>query len=297
MKSALRILGVMLWTIAAVNVAAGEKAQDKAKAGAKKTKSTASDGKKAEAAFDRGVAAYKAGKMDTAVQEFRRADALKPSWKLQYNIGQCEAALRRYGLAIEAFEMYLGQGGDEVPKQRQDEVLKELDRMRRMVGTIVVRGQPGVDVYVDIVKHGNTSVRPSIQVTAGVEHEVSFVKDGKKIGSVNLVVSGGEVVELPVGSDQASTVAVTPIPPTQDVTPPQLPPETAVPLYSTMRQIKNALKAQQITKEEYRTYQQAIRKNRREEYDTLKAELRAGTITEREYKEKINACRKKYEGD
>ena len=294
MKSALRIFGVMLWTVAAVNVVAGEKSPNKAEAGAKKTKSAASDDKKAEAAFNRGVAAHKSGKMDEAVQAFRRADALKPSWKLQYNIGQCEAALRRYGLAIEAFEMYLGQGGDEVPKQRQDEVLKELDRMRRMVGTIVVRGQPGVDVYVDIVKHGNTSVRPSIQVTAGVEHEISFVKDGKKIGSVNLVVSGGEVVELPVGSKQAATVAVTPIPPTEDVTPP-LP--ALIPMYSTMRQIKDALKAKQITKEEYRTYQQEIRKNRQVEYDALKADLRAGTITEREYKEKINACRKKYEGD
>lgn len=252
---------------------------------------------KAAAAFQKGIDAYEAGKMEAAVQEFRRADALNPSWRIQYNIGQCEAALRRYGLAIEAFELYLGQGGDAVPQKRQDEVLRELDRMRRMVGTIIIKGEPGVDVYVDIVKYGNTSVRSSIQVTAGTAHEISFVKDGKKLGEVKLTVSGGEVVELPVGSSRASTVSVKPVPSSQDVTSSSRSYTTlSVPAYSNMRQLKTAYREGRVTKEEYRRHQTEIRKRRQIEYDRIRADYRAGKITKLEYKEKISACKRKYEG-
>ena len=50
-----------------------------------------------------------------AVRAFRSANEINPSWKIEFNIGQCEAALKRYGLAMEAFEKYLALGGDEVP--------------------------------------------------------------------------------------------------------------------------------------------------------------------------------------
>jgi hypothetical protein len=214
------------------------------------------DEKKAAQAFQKGIELYKAGKMDDAVKSFRRANALNPSWKLQYNIGQCEAALKRYGLAIEDFEQYLGKGGDEVPVGRRDEVLKALDRLRRMVGTIVIRGEPGVDIYVDIVKHGNTAKRSSIQVTAGVEHEISFVKEGKKLGSVKLLVSGGEVVELPVDSGTPSTISVAAPPPAPAPAPAApvakpAPPVQAPLAYSTMAQIKDARRRGLITRQDY----------------------------------------------
>lgn len=265
------------------------------------------DGKRATAEFKKGIKLYKNGKMNDAVQAFRRADALKPSWKIQYNIGQCEAALKRYGLAIEAFEQYLGQGGDDVPVGRRDEVLQELDRLRRMVGTIIVKGEPGVDVYVDIVKHGNTSTRSSIKVTAGVEHQVSFMKNGQKLGTVTLVVSGGEVVEIPVGTQkQPAPVTVAAPAPAAPAAPaarpaaapaPATPPPVAKPKpYSTMMEIKQALRKGTITRQQYAQYQTQIRKNLNAEYDALKRDLRARKITKHEYKLKMAAVKRKYEG-
>jgi tetratricopeptide (TPR) repeat protein len=273
------------------------------------------DEKKAAAAFKKGIDFYKSGNMEAAVKAFRRADALKPSWKIQYNIGQCEAALKRYGLAIEAFEHYLGKGGDEVPTERRDQVLKELDRLRRMVGTISIKGEPGVDVYVDIVKRANTSNRSSIKVTAGVEHEITFVKDGDKIGTVRLVVSGGEVVVLPVDSKKpATTVSVDPpppLPPEPEATPP--PPAAAAPpppvvtpapppqpvtnvVYTNMRQLKEALSQNRITRAEYAKHQAEIRKMRNAEFEKLKMDLRARKINKYDYKRKIVEIRRKYEG-
>ena len=58
----------------------------------------------AATAFSKGVKLFKAEKYDEAVKAFRRAYELKPAWKIKFNIGQCEGALKRYGLAIEAFE-------------------------------------------------------------------------------------------------------------------------------------------------------------------------------------------------
>ncbi len=262
-----------------------------------------SDEKRAAAAFGKGISLYKAGKMDEAVKAFRRADALNPSWKIQYNIGQCEASLKRYGLAIEAFEHYLGKGGDDIPIERRDAVLKELDRLRRMVGTIIIKGEPGVDVYVDIVKYGNTAKRSSIKVTAGVEHEVSFVKDGKKIGSVTLRVSGGEILEVPLDSKAASVgkptllppAAVSPAPPTVSAPPPAA---TAAkePPYKTMRQLKEALRKRVITRQDYARHQAEIRRMLNAEYAALKQALRAGKLTKREYKIKAAEAKRKYEG-
>lgn len=259
------------------------------------------DEQRAAEAFKKGIDLYNTGKMDEAVGAFRRADALNPSWKIQYNIGQCEASLKRYGLAIEAFEQYLGQGGDEVPVERRDEVLRELDRLRRMVGTIIIKGEPDVDIYVDIVKYANTSSRSSIQVTAGVAHEITFMKKGKKLGSVKLLVSGGEVVELPVDSPTPTTVSVAAPPPAAPAASPAPAPASPAPAapaaYSTMRQIKEALRAGTITRQDYARYQAEIRQKLAAEYDTLKRDLRARKITKREYETKIVETKRKYEGE
>jgi hypothetical protein len=146
--------------------------------------------------FSSGVELFNKENYQEAVVAFRKAYELKPSWRIQYNIGQCEAALKRYGLAIEAFESYLGAGGDEVPIERRDEVLKELERMRLMVGSIKVQGEDGTEVYVDEVLRGTMPINSAILVTAGVAHTVWFVKDGKKVATFKETISGQETVLL-----------------------------------------------------------------------------------------------------
>ncbi len=166
-----------------------------AKAGEKKPSEGESP---AVAAFSEGVRLFNAAQHEEAVAEFRKAYRLKPAWKILYNIGQCEAALTRYGLAIEAFEAYLGEGGDKVALERRDEVLSELDRMRKMVGGIKVSGREGVEVYVDDIKRGTTPVNSSILVTAGVRHGIVFRKDEEEISSITETVRGGDIMELEI---------------------------------------------------------------------------------------------------
>jgi hypothetical protein len=182
----------------------------------------ADDQQAARDAFQKGVAAFGADDFETAVVAFRRADDLAPSWKLKYNIGQCEAALKHYGLAIEAFELYLAEGGDEVPEERRDEVIRELKRLREMVGSIEVRALGGSVVYVDDVERGRTPLSGAIKVTAGIDHTVRVEHEGEEILSRSVKVSGGDTVVVEAddaagGSDVGERPAPQPTTPVAEV--------------------------------------------------------------------------------
>ncbi|MBW2277236.1 MAG: tetratricopeptide repeat protein [Deltaproteobacteria bacterium] len=142
--------------------------------------------------FKAGIAAYAEGEFEEAVASFRAANQLFASWKLNYNIGQCEAALKHYGLAIESFERYLAQGGDEVPTERRDEVLGELDRLRKMVGDVEVEAPDGITVMINGVDRGQTPLPTAIRVTAGIEHDVQLMRDGEELSKRKVVVGGGQ---------------------------------------------------------------------------------------------------------
>jgi hypothetical protein len=156
----------------------------------------ADDQEQARAAFQRGIEAFQEEHYQAANEAFRRADELAPSWKLKFNIGQCEAALKRYGLAIEAFEGYLAAGGDEVPPDRRDEVIAELKRLREMVGSLDVSAPSGAVVFVDGVERGRAPLSGVLKVAAGVDHEVRIEREGEVILTQSVKVSGGDTISV-----------------------------------------------------------------------------------------------------
>ncbi len=148
----------------------------------------------AEAAFKMGIEHFKANRYKEAAAAFREANELKSNWKIQYNIGQSEAAAKRHGLALEAFEQYLAEGGDEVPHGRRDEVLAEVKRLRAMVGSLEVRAPTGCLVSVDNVERGLTPLAGTLMVAAGVEHSVLVKQQDKTILERVIRLSGGQSV-------------------------------------------------------------------------------------------------------
>ncbi len=150
----------------------------------------------AKVLFQQAVRFFKEGRYEEAVQSFREADRMSPTWKMYFNIGQCEAALKRYGLAIESFEHYLAHGGDDVPVERRDEVIKELERLRTLVGTVEVKYEHGIEVQIDGVSRGTTPLVAGIRVTAGMEHEVRLIREGEELFVQRLTLGGGQVFSL-----------------------------------------------------------------------------------------------------
>jgi hypothetical protein len=161
----------------------------------------ADDGDAARAAFGEGVERFAEGDYEEAARAFARANELKPSWKLEFNIGQCHAALKEYGLAIEAFERYLSVGGDDVPASRRDDVLAELRRLREMVGVLMISGPDGIEVYVDDVFRGVTPIDAGVLVPAGVPHRVRAVDGGVERLDREATVRGGGEVTIEVSVD------------------------------------------------------------------------------------------------
>lgn len=150
-------------------------------------------------AFENGKKYYMIQEFDKAAESFRRANTLRPNWKLLYNIGQSEASAKRYGLALEAFEAYLAHGGDELAVARRDEVIAEVERLRKMVGSVEFSVPDGALVVVDDVERGKAPFSGPLLVVAGIEHQVKVVKDGEVLAEETVKVSGGMTRTIDVG--------------------------------------------------------------------------------------------------
>ncbi|MBN2341229.1 MAG: tetratricopeptide repeat protein [Deltaproteobacteria bacterium] len=166
----------------------------------------------AKAAFDRGRKLFGEEQYAEAADQFRKANELKPNWKILYNIGQCEAAARRYGLAIEMFQEYLALGGDGVPLERRDEILEEVKRLQLMVGYMEFQGGPnGAELTVDGVKRGALPLSGSVAVASGVEHIVVITSNGDVVYERVLKLMTGQSkvfdVDTTAESDAAATVS------------------------------------------------------------------------------------------
>lgn len=173
----------------------------------------------AKALFSIGTELYLDGSYVEAADAFRKAYALKSSWRLQYNIGQSEAAAKRHGLALSAFERYLSGGGDDIPRDRQEEVREEIRRLREITGALDVEAPSGTRIIVDGVLRGVSPLSGHLLVAAGVDHQVQAIKEGAGETQRTVQVNGGQVMavtfELPEAQpsvapdevgEQASTV-------------------------------------------------------------------------------------------
>jgi hypothetical protein len=174
----------------------------------------AQESEEARDLFNEAVVHFDSGRFEDAATAFRSAYKLNPSWKLLYNIGQCEAALKHYGLAIDSFERYLSEGGDEVQIERRDEVLEELERLRKMVGVVLFEGPDGVDIRVDGFARGKTPIPAGVLVSAGVPHRFEIERDGEVVFDRTLKVRGGMTVTIRIpredGGGEAEVVSPEP---------------------------------------------------------------------------------------
>jgi hypothetical protein len=154
----------------------------------------------ARAQFDRGMELYDAEQYEEAAIAFERAYELKPSYKILYNWAQAENESGRYARALEVYQRYLTEGGDEVDPGRVEQVQTEIKRLESLVGTLVVRcDEPGAVVMVDGLRAGETPLDGPITVRLG-EREVVVKLEGREIHSEVVRVAGGEQVEIEVAA-------------------------------------------------------------------------------------------------
>lgn len=186
---AIGVLALGAWLAAAGAAAAAEEAGD------------------ARAEFAQGVELFKEGKYVEAAAAFQRAYALKPAYKLLFNMAQAHAAAQQYDLALEEFGRYLAEGGDDVSVERRDEVVKELERLRPLVGYVEVEAPDGLLVRVDGADKGRTPLEGKLLVTVGKAHEVVVLSGQEVVFRRKVNVMGGMVETVKVDVRQAAAPA------------------------------------------------------------------------------------------
>lgn len=142
--------------------------------------------------FNEGTQLFHDRDYDGAAAAFRSAHALRPNWKLLYNIGQSDAAAKRYGPALEAFEKYLVMGGDDIETGRRDEVLEEIGKFRKIVGAVEIQGDKDLVITVDDLERGTTPLSGPVLVAAGIEHRFRALRNGEVVFEQTLRVTGEE---------------------------------------------------------------------------------------------------------
>ncbi|MBN2340840.1 MAG: tetratricopeptide repeat protein [Deltaproteobacteria bacterium] len=169
----------------------------------------AAAGDSARRSFEQGKELFSEGQYEDAAEKFREAYNAKPTWKLLFNIAQAEAAAKRYGLAIEAFESYLAQGGDDITADRNKEVLDEIQRLRFLVGVLQVSAPDQTEVIVDGISRGMMPEASKKRVAVGT-HQVLLKLDGKVLSHTSVSISGGMTTSVSAEEDSSGAPATEP---------------------------------------------------------------------------------------
>lgn len=116
--------------------------------------------------FDRAIALYNNGDLDTALAEFEAAYQTYPTAGVLYNIGLVQKGLHHYPEAITAFERYLADIKDP-PRERVTEVTQLIAELRAVLGQLVLTITPaGAAVVIDGRSAGEAPLAP-VPLVAG----------------------------------------------------------------------------------------------------------------------------------
>ncbi|MEW6429991.1 MAG: PEGA domain-containing protein [Myxococcota bacterium] len=134
--------------------------------------------KEAAERFQKGVGLYKEGDYAAALAEFRAAYEASPTWEVLYNIGLTERRLFRYGQAVQTFARYLEEGGKRVPKDRRDNVQRELEQISALTAKVTVKVDgPPARLFVDGEPLGVTPLPDAVLLGSG-PHTFKAERDG-----------------------------------------------------------------------------------------------------------------------
>ncbi len=159
--------------------------------------------------FSQGLKLYKDGDFDAALVQFERAYAIKPNFKVLYNIAQCDFELHQYVEARDTLTRYLKDGEGLLDAERKTAVENDLGELQHRIAHVSLAvNVTGATVYVDGKKAGTTPLGAALDVNEGQRTlSVETADRGTKQRIVR--VAGGEeqAVSLEFAAPSATTSA------------------------------------------------------------------------------------------
>ncbi len=178
------VVGLVL---ARVGAAGGARAQSASDANA------SPETQEAHRHFSLGIKLHAEGDFGPALAQFQRAYALKPHFRVLYNIAQCHFELRDYVEARAALRRYLAEGGagllDEERRTRIEADLADLGR--RIAEVDIQSNVRGAVVYVDGRRIGTTPLSHPIEVSEG-QRSLSVESSARGTKQRSILLVGGE---------------------------------------------------------------------------------------------------------
>jgi tetratricopeptide (TPR) repeat protein len=172
----------------------------------------------ARAHFRLGVDFYRERNFRAALIEFQRAYNDMPHFKLLYNLGQASLELQEYAGAIDYFNSYLRQGGDEVTPERRAEVEQAIEYLESRIARVTISSnREGAEVYVDDTLVGRVPLSEPVRVGAG-RHKFTAVRAGLQPVERMVDVAAQEQREIRLDfEDRRAPVQASAPPPTEIV--------------------------------------------------------------------------------
>ncbi len=171
--------------------------------------------------FSQGLKLYKDRDFDAALVQFDRAYAIKPNFKVLYNIAQCDFELHQYVEARDTLMHYLKDGEGLLEAERKTAVETDLGELQHRIAHITLSvNVTGATVYVDGKKAGITPLGATLDVNEGQRTiSVETAERGTKQRIVR--VAGGEeqAVSLEFATSSATPSATAANPSKLDTAP------------------------------------------------------------------------------
>ena len=154
--------------------------------------------KAAKKHFNAGVKLYKSEDFTGALAEFLKAYEIKPHYAVLYNIANCHKNLEYYAEALEYFERYLDEGGDEISEKRRIKVELEIEDILELLSQVKLTANvEGASVVVDGKKVDTTPLLQSLYLDAG-KHLIRLEMDGYEDWEKEIILSRGEKASFDV---------------------------------------------------------------------------------------------------
>jgi hypothetical protein len=146
--------------------------------------------------WKRGLDLYDEQDFANALIEFRKAYSIAPTYKVLYNIGQVCFQLTDYACALNNFQQYLRDGGNNIASDRRKEVEIDLEKLKTRVGSVeIVTNVAGADVLIDDVSVGKAPLASSIVVSAG-RRKITVTKEGVGVATRVVEVAGTDSLRV-----------------------------------------------------------------------------------------------------
>jgi hypothetical protein len=146
--------------------------------------------------FQSGLRHAQAGDLNLAALEFQRAYAASPHYSVLYNLGQTYMLLGRPAEAVDAFQRYLEQGGENIDERRRRAVESSILFQSKRLGELAITIEPKearVELDGELVA---PSSKP-LSVAAG-RHGLLFTAPGHAPHGESVLVEAGRLSKLGV---------------------------------------------------------------------------------------------------